>query len=484
MFAGYDASGETGLWVTDGTAAGTSELIAVGAASGLNPSGITVLGTKALFEGFDASNRVELWVSDGTSAGTTELIPAGASSLGLFGGPPGLLGPDFTALGGKLLIQGLDTSLQWGLWVTDGTSAGTSELTTAGGGSSPDLTVLGNKALFEGGDNLWVTDGTSAGTSELNVAGAFSDGLFRDSVTPDFAILGNKAIFAGKDANGDGNLWTTNGTAAGTRELMATGASSFGLFDSSVLHPSFTILGTKALFIGANATNQSGLWVTDGTSGGTSELAGGNLFQFVINPHFTVLGSKMLFMGTDANFHDHLWVTNGTAAGTSELMVAGAGSLGLLTGDDTYDTNFITLGTKVLFEGEDASGHEGLWVTDGTAAGTNELTVAGAWSGGLFNSNDPDFTIFGGKVLFLGSDASGHPNLWVTDGTSAGTSEVTVARAYSGGLTPSDITVLPPPPPAPTALALAAGSDSGVKGDNITNVTKPVITGRARPATR
>src|SRR5436309_7228287 len=106
LFAGYDASGHTNLWVTDGTAAGTSRLTAMGAASGLNPSGITVLGTKALFEGFDSSNRVELWVSDGTSAGTTELTPAGANSLGLFGGPPGLLNPDFTALGGRLLIQG------------------------------------------------------------------------------------------------------------------------------------------------------------------------------------------------------------------------------------------------------------------------------------------------------------------------------------------------------------------------------------------
>ncbi len=69
------------------------------------------------------------------------------------------------------------------------------------------------------------------------------------------------------------------------------------------------------------------------------------------------------------------------------------------------------------------------------------------------------------------------PNLWVTDGTAAGTSEVTVAGPIPDGLTPSDITALPPPPAAPSGLALAAGSDSGVKGDDITNVTKPVITG-------
>ena len=95
LFAGYDASGHTNLWVTDGTAAGTSELTAVGASSGLNPSGITILGTKALFEGFDASNRVQLWVSDGTSAGTSELLPAGAGFSRAIRWPTGTSGSGF-----------------------------------------------------------------------------------------------------------------------------------------------------------------------------------------------------------------------------------------------------------------------------------------------------------------------------------------------------------------------------------------------------
>ena len=44
----------------------------------------------------------------------------------------------------------------------------------------------------------------------------------------------------------------------------------------------------------------------------------------------------------------------------------------------------------------------------------------------------------------------------------------------SGG---SDITVASGTPPAPMGLALTAGTDSGVKGDDITNVTTPTITG-------
>jgi hypothetical protein len=43
-----------------------------------------------------------------------------------------------------------------------------------------------------------------------------------------------------------------------------------------------------------------------------------------------------------------------------------------------------------------------LWVTNGTAAGTHEITgISGAWSRGLEPS---DLTIFKNKVLFEGLD--------------------------------------------------------------------------------
>jgi ELWxxDGT repeat protein len=40
LFSGYDAAGDTGLWVTDGTAAETHELTGISGANaaGLNPS--------------------------------------------------------------------------------------------------------------------------------------------------------------------------------------------------------------------------------------------------------------------------------------------------------------------------------------------------------------------------------------------------------------------------------------------------------------
>ena len=68
---------------------------------------------------------------------------------------------------------------------------------------------------------------------------------------------------------------------------------------------------------------------------------------------------------------------------------------------------------RVVFEGYDNNGKLNLWVTDGTSTGTRELTVTGANSSGLFYNISPSasFTRYGTKVLFKGNDASGSVNL-------------------------------------------------------------------------
>src|SRR5262249_16417390 len=63
------------------------------------------------------------------------------------------------------------------------------------------------------------------------------------------------------------------------------------------------------------------------------------------------------------------------------------------------------------------------WVTDGTSLGTSEITVPGVPPFGI----TPIYlTVFGSEVLFAGEDAGGHVDLWVTNGTSAGTTEISV----------------------------------------------------------
>jgi ELWxxDGT repeat protein len=78
-----DATGQAGLWETNGTASGTFELapIAGASSSGVSPSDLAVLNGEALFQGSASSAiAVTLWTTDGTAAGTVELT----SGLPLF----------------------------------------------------------------------------------------------------------------------------------------------------------------------------------------------------------------------------------------------------------------------------------------------------------------------------------------------------------------------------------------------------------------
>jgi ELWxxDGT repeat protein len=442
-----------------------------------------------LFNGSNAANG--LWVTDGTAAGTHELAVTGASAGGLFNWFPGGYNPDFTSFNGEVLFQGKDASGKLGLWVTDGTAAGTHELTGISGANSfgglfiltgfgdvppPDFTIFNGEVLFRGVNaagnaGLWVTDGTAAGTHELTgISGAGS--LSPESMT----VFNGQVLFKGHNNGGRLGLWVTDGTAAGTHELAVSGANSFGLLaDQS---PDFTIFNGKVLFSGLNNGFVQSLWVTDGTAAGTHELTGisGGTSTGVEPAGMTVFNGKVLFRGWNASAppgQAGLWVTDGTAAGTHELTgISGASSYGLflqyVIAPFVVDPEFTVFNGKVLFDGVNAAGNLGLWVTDGTAAGTHELTgISGAASSGLFTQDGtgshPGFSIFNGEVLFKGYDTSGKWGLWGTDGTAAGTHEI-ISGGGSTGVFPLDLTVFtlpnPPAPPGTSAdMILRHGAD-------------------------
>jgi ELWxxDGT repeat protein len=162
-------------------------------------------------------------------------------------------------------------------------------------------------------------------------------------------------------------------------------------------------------------------WITDGTRAGTRSLT-----QFAPRYPFPVpvplgtlphlpgaeLGSRTLFLADDWSHGSELWVTDGTAAGTSEISVAGVGSEGLFGLPPALPYFAASPDGRVLFNGIDAKGDFNLWVTNGTSAGTSEISLAKQDPGGL----NPQFlTVFGSNVLFEGVDKNHDGNLWVTN---------------------------------------------------------------------
>ena len=372
FFEGLDAGGTESLWQTNGTAGSTFELtdgspppLITGEANyGFVPSpavslDLTLFNNQVLFIGRIGPGNIgpyTLWTSDGTASGTVPLTIAGAnSSGGLFSDSArGPLNPGFTVFGAEVLFRGIDTSDASGLWTTNGSAAGTHEVT--------------------------------------GIAGADSTGINPTGIT---VLNSTTALFNGANAAGHLGLWTTNGTGGGTQELTSiAGASASGLNPTDI-----TVFNGEALFNGVDSGGLSGLWVTNGGSSGTHELTGitgaATTGSGLDPTDMTVFGSEVLFSGLDANGLTGLWVTDGTAGGTHEVFAEQATSASDPLGLDP--TDLTVFNGEVFFNGYNQFGRKQLWETDGTAGGTHMLTVTGASGGGL---NPSSMEVYNGQLLF------------------------------------------------------------------------------------
>ncbi len=340
--------GSTQLWALAGTSDTASQVTASASVPDLEARNLIAFDGKLYFSGQDASGNVDLYVSDGTAAGTTSLAVAGTSASGL---TPG----DIIVYGGRLYFSGLDATGVSRLWVSDGTASGTSvlpvfgidstNLNLGGAGLNPtNITVANGKLLFAGTDGaghtgLWVSDGTSSGTSELAVTGSAPTGI--SPTTSNMVAFNGRTYFAGTDASGDIGLWSTDGTAKGTTELAIADSGPNG-----VTPVSLTVFDGSLYFGGIDGDGQTGLWKSDGTVAGTSELsvagaAPGGLSPIAVdasdhpNVAMTVFDGSFYFSGLNAAGAYSLWRSDGTASGTVQVSVPDSSeeTLGLLPSD-------------------------------------------------------------------------------------------------------------------------------------------------------
>jgi len=416
--------GESYLWVTDGTLAGTQRL------TGPNRGSFSELRSLARytieFDGqlvftFGDGAGFEPWISDGTRAGTQSLADLQARRTFDI--------RYFAALGDRLLFSAETEDTGREMWVTDGTPTGTQLLLNISEGatsSGPEaLGVVGDRLVFEAstrdlGRELWVTDGTTAGTQllrDINPGpGSISiESYSENPYTPD----GQLVFFANGDSGPGVDVWVTDGTTAGTQKLL----------DADIYFAQAIATDQKVFFTGAASTGETGfLGVTDGTVAGTQRLASIH-FQLVDRPpNFfvtvpAILDDQALFRsGPDTEGGSELWISDGTVAGTRLLR-------DLNPTGSSFPFQFFATEDLVFF----CANENELWVTDGTTAGTRRLMEGTSLeefqeaTGGnipFYDTIPGNFTAINGKVYFQGFDTENGAELWVTDGTAEGTSLV------------------------------------------------------------
>lgn len=446
------------LWVTDGTAAGTREL--VGAPTGSYPFEMFSTGTEAFYGLGDYPSAKQLWHTDGTEAGTLLVHD--------FAAGPGSSGPlAQAALGGALIFSAQAAELEVPLFRSNGTAAGTRRLSNEAS-FARGFAQVGNLLFFASSkwdfypgtdvplllpNGLWSTNG--AGSTVQVAAGIVS-------YAP-LAVLGNKLLFAGGNTapstavGADVELWASDG--AFTRRIkdinpfeVGTGFHHICVKAGSAPGPGVVTANGLVLFAAEDGINGRELWVSNGTQAGTRLVADINPQRAPFPPasdcddrHTTGLSSDpadfvafrggALFTADDGVRGRELWFTDGTRAGTRRVrdLRPGAKSSGL------HDLTAFRGAVYFLASAQGQGTGEALWRTDGTAAGTvvvDDLKIGGtpSWAQSLKAA--------GNRLFFVVNNEATGPELWASRGNAASTRLVVDLRPGAPGSYPQELTAV------------------------------------------
>jgi ELWxxDGT repeat protein len=392
---------DRGLLATDGTATGT---VLLKAAQWEEPrfwpiNRTAVLGGRVVFVAQDRGYN-QLWITDGTSAGTTLVAALPTSDLmeGVHAQVRSLI-----SLGDRVIFSytnGDSPTAPGMLWVTDGTAAGTQLLTDQTSLHAASARLDDGRLIFVG-DGLYATDGTVAGTVRLVPP---SIGFQLNANLP-MASVGSLVLFqvvfqAGLGLPKTNQLWATDGTTAGTvlvAPLEGNAADATPRWLSG--------FGTRAFFEYLGA-----LWVSDGTAGGTLRLPD---VGFPVLDSAALVDGRAVFLSTKG-----VGASDGTVAGTA-LVVANDPATGFAV--DT-EVGLARVGGEVLFTLRAEGGRsKQVWAADGAAGGLRlvaTLPYSDA-AAGVFA-----LASLGERALISAIGDDGKGVLWGSDGTAAGTGPV------------------------------------------------------------
>lgn len=299
--------------------------------------------------------------------------------------------------------------------------------------------VAGSAFYFEANDGihgteLWKSDGTVAGTVLVR---DIYPGLPQSGVREIYIDFQGQLYFTGNDPTASGSgieLWRTVDGPEGAVLLSDACPGDCSGSGLSTRKP-MAVLQDKLYINYYSVSVGAEIFESDGTEAGTKLLKDINPGGPDSRPGLlTAFKGKLYFMAQNGTYGRELWVSDGTEAGTQVLKDINPGSPG---SDDSYNYAIVAGTDLFYFWANDGIAGKELWKSDGTEAGTIMVKDInpGAGSGAPTYPFD-QYLWFGDRLLFVANDGVLGEELWITDGTEAGTKLV---RDFYSGSSPVEI---------------------------------------------
>jgi ELWxxDGT repeat protein len=344
---------------------------------------------------------------------------------------------ELTRRGDSLVFT--DSRVPPGVYETDGTGAQLlATVEGPGGFSSGTELVTAGSHTFVLGEDLWVAGaGGLARIFESFPEGAqASRSLFADSAVS----FGSHLVFlVWNQETSFIEVWASDGTRAGTRKLDdLTEFFYCGVCSPPQPPPVYDIVVGRnrlAVFF------EGRLWITDVATGGAIEVDLTDGCDHCLVGPAAIVGERLFFATAGPSFFAsteprRLWVSDGTDAGTFVLREFDAPRPG---GRVASIDELVGAGDRLFFTAETPQLGDELWVSDGTVAGT--APVVDLRPGGE-SSNPRGLTLLGGEIYFAADDGVHGRELWAADGTVFGTRRVADLRPGPASSSPGELAAI------------------------------------------
>ncbi|MEC8353763.1 MAG: ELWxxDGT repeat protein, partial [Candidatus Thermoplasmatota archaeon] len=325
------------------------------------------------------------------------------------------------------------------LWKSDGTNSGTQlvrSLYPGNQNSNPyGFFTIGDTLYFSARStsavhSIWKTDGTSAGTVQVSSGCNDYNCVFGGATEYNGNIYGN-----GYTPTGGVELFVMDGNSLQMLVDLNPG-SNFNIPKHT--NPQQLTVFNGLLYFETNGYNGQAIYRTDGTVAGTTQFLTGTTTQ-----PMQIFNDELYFIhqGAGASGYE-LWKTDGT--NVTLVKDVNPQPYGQTSGFcnsqanpvySTCFTEFQVIGDYMLFVADSGSTGRELWITDGTTAGTRLLKDINP---GATGSNPQKFYSMGDVVYFRADNGITGSELWRTDGTAVGTVLVNDIRSGSDGSTPGN----------------------------------------------